>query len=73
MENNQNFISADYKTAINSYGEYYTVGELVAHEDADAGSATILSFEHDIASNEIKAITDKGHTHIDFLAKIKTF
>lgn len=71
LEKNQNFISADYKTAINSYGEYYTVGELVKHEDDSVGFATILSFEIDANFNEVGAITNRGYTHIDFLAKIK--
>ena len=67
----QNFISTDSKTVRNSYGEFFTVGEMVKHEDNDAGEARILSFEPIIERNEIRVHTDKGYTHIDFLVKLK--
>ena len=67
---NQNFISVDKKTARNSYGEFFSVGETVGHEGAD-NTATILSFEAEAEMNEVKVITDKGHAHIDFLVKLK--
>ena len=67
----QNFISVDKKTVRNSYGEFYTIGELVNHEDKEAGTATIILFEIDIEKNEIKVITNKGYAYIDFLVKIK--
>lgn len=69
IEKNQNFISTDKKTVINSYGEYFTVGEKVKHEDNDAGESIILSFEPNIEKNEIQVNTDKGYAHIDFLVK----
>lgn len=69
METKQNFISVDGKTARNSYNEFFSVGETVKHEDDSAGSATILRFEVDKEMNEVKAHTDKGYSHIDFLVK----
>jgi hypothetical protein len=56
---------------MNSYGEFFTVGELVLHEDETAGPATITSFETKIDNNEIRVNTDKGYAHIDFLVKVK--
>ena len=44
---NQNFISVDKKTARNSYGEFFSVGETVGHDGA-ADTATILSFEAEV-------------------------
>lgn len=70
IEKRQNFISVDQKTVINSYGEYFVVGEQVKHEDKDAGEATIISFEPSIEKNEIRVNTDKGYAHIDFLVKV---
>ncbi len=67
----QNFISVDQKTVRNSYGEFFTIGETVRHDDNEAGEATILSFEPIIERNEIKVYTDKGYAHIDFLVKVK--
>jgi len=71
IETRQNFISVDGKTVMNSYGEFFTVGELVKHEDTEAGTATIISFEPNIGKNEIRVNTDKGYAHIDFLVKVK--
>lgn len=70
IEINQNFISVDKKTVRNSYGEYFTVGELIGHEGAD-DTAIIISFKPIEEENEITVITDKGYAHIDFLIKIK--
>lgn len=67
MLERQNFISVDGKTVRNSYGDFYTVGEVVGHQDKEAGPATILSFEVDTVMNEVKVITDKGYSYIDFL------
>lgn len=64
----QNFISVDGKTVRNSYGQFFTVGEVVGHEGA-SDTATILSFEPVTEENEIRVITTKGHAHIDFLVK----
>ena len=69
IETKQNFISVDKKTVRNSYGEFFTVGELVKHDDEEAGTAKIISFECNIEKNEIKVVTDKGYAHIDFLIK----
>lgn len=69
-ETKQNFISVDQKTVMNSYGEFFTIGETVAHDEKEAGLATILSFEPSIEKNEIVVHTDKGYAHIDFLVKV---
>ena len=71
IETKQNFISVDGKTVMNSYGEFYTVGEVVLHEDDTAGPSTIISFEPDVNRNEIRVNTNEGYAHIDFLVKIK--
>ncbi len=63
----QNFLSCDKKTAINSYGVLFEVGEVVKHQDKEAGTAKIISFFEDIARNEIAAQTTKGVAHIDFI------
>ena len=68
---NQNFISVDGKTVRNSYGEFFTVGEIVKHENNSAGTAKIHSFEPIIDRNEIRVHTDSGYAHIDFLVKIQ--
>ena len=33
IETKQNFISVDNKTGRSSYGEFFTVGEIVEHHD----------------------------------------
>ena len=66
----KNFISADKKQAINSYGHVFIVETVVEHDDKEAGEAKIIRFEVDINMNEITAITDKGAAHIDFLNNI---
>lgn len=63
----QNFISADFRTARNSYEDFFTIGDIIIHEDEDAGEATIINFSMDIPSNEIIVNTDKGWAHIDFI------
>lgn len=69
---NQNFISVDEKTARNSYGEFFTIGDNVEHEDVSVLDIAIIEkFEIDKESNEIKAHTNKGWAHIDFISKIK--
>jgi len=70
LQKRQNFISVDKKTVINSYGEYFVIGEKVKHQDDDAGEATIFSFESNVEKNEIRVNTDKGYAHIDFLVKM---
>lgn len=65
-----NFISVDKQIVRNSYDEFFSVGETVQHEDEEAGSAVIQSFEVDEVSNEIKAHTNRGWAHIDFLVKL---
>ena len=62
-----NYISTDKQSAINSYGQEFLVGQEVIHDDKEAGSATILSFEVNDSENEVRANTDKGYAHIDFI------
>ena len=57
------------KTVRSSYGDFFTIGEIVGNADRSIGEATISTFEIDIKNNEIKAITDKGWAHVDFLVK----
>jgi hypothetical protein len=64
-----NFISVDRQQAMNSYGQVFSVGDYVKHDDKRSGEAKILSFEVDEESNEIKSHTDKGEAHIDFIWK----
>jgi hypothetical protein len=66
----RNFISCDSSVARNSYGEYFSVGEEVSHDDETVGSAYITGFEIDDAYNEVKVLTSKGYAHLDFLRKI---
>ena len=66
---NQNFISTDFRTVRNSYGNFFTIGEEVEHEDDEAGKAIITGFGLDIPSNEIMVYTTKGFTHLDFVVK----
>ena len=70
LEKRQNFINVAKNTVITSYGEYFCIGEEVKHEDDKAVTATIIRFEPDIESNEIRVITTKGYAHIDFLVKL---
>ena len=68
---NQNFLSVDGKTARNSYGQYFQVGETVGHEDDEAEQAEILSFSPIRKENEITVFTSKGYAHLDFLVKLE--
>jgi len=68
----QNFLSVDKKTARDSYGTFYTIGEEVGHEGAEEGDlAIIYGFVEEFDGNEIKVFTSKGHCHLDFCIKIK--
>ena len=65
----QNFLSVDGKTARNSYGDFFNVGEEVSHQDQEAGRSVILRFEAKKIENEITAYTSEGYAHLDFLVK----
>lgn len=71
------FISSDSKRAIQMHNEnlfvVFEVGETVSHQDKKVGHAKILSFEFDIPDNSVKVITDKGHTHLQFIEKLTLF
>jgi len=69
LEKRQNFISCNKKIAISSEGEYFSVGEIVEHQDIKAGEAKILRFESVHDENEITVHTTKGFAHLDFLIK----
>lgn len=69
IETRQNFVSVDSKTARNSHGDFFTVGETVRHQEDLAGNATIQKFEADLDKNEIRVDTDKGYAYLDFLEK----
>ena len=66
----QNFISVDGISARNSFDTYFTVGDVVSHQDTEVGTATIIGFELDIPRNEVRVNTDRGYAHIDFIDKI---
>lgn len=66
----QNFISADGKSAKDSYDNYFTVGDEVKHDGA-VELATIIGFSIDKETNEVAATTTKGIARIDFLTKIR--
>lgn len=69
--NRKNFISADKKSAISSYGQRFEVGETVGHADKNAGQSIVSSFDIDEESNEVKVYTDKGWAHLDFITKFE--
>ena len=57
----------------NVAGVNFRIGETVAHQDKDVGTATITDFEMSKTHEpEIMAQTDQGTAHIDFLEKIKS-
>lgn len=66
LELRQNFISVDSTIARDSYGSYFKIGDEVGHEGSN-DFATILSFEIDKESQEVKVNTSKGHCHLDFI------
>lgn len=70
MITNENLISCSRNVVINTTGEVLKVGDLVKHQDENAGRAIILSFEINEELGEVKAQTDKGYAHIDFLTKV---
>lgn len=69
---NKNFISSDLKSAINSYGKRFEVGDVVTHEGSDIKGerAVIFGFSIDQEKNEVRVDTDKGYAHIDFIDKV---
>lgn len=71
VKHRQDYLSTDNLTAISSNGEILEVGDLVEHDDKEAGTATIQSFTFDYESNEVVANTEKGSAHISFIFKIR--
>jgi len=70
VKHRQDYLSVDKLTAISSNGEILEVGDLVEHDDKEAGTATIKSFAFDYESNEVLANTEKGFAHISFIFKV---
>lgn len=68
----RNFLSVDKQISINSYGDMFYVGDVVKHDDDEAGIGTIESFEIDESTIEVRAITEKGWAHVDFISKENT-
>ncbi len=64
---NHNYISANRKSAINAYGMKFNVGDHVTHQDAEAGVAIITAFEINEEIGEVKAHTNMGYAHVDFI------
>jgi hypothetical protein len=71
IKHKQDYLSVNKLTAISSNGEILEVGDLVEHDDKEAGTATIQSFAFDYESNEVIANTEKGSAHISFIFKIR--
>jgi hypothetical protein len=68
-----NFLSGNKQVAINGRGTVLSVGDAVTHEGSDTpGEVGIIkSFEWNEEYGEVKAHTDKGHGHIDFMSHVK--
>ena len=48
-------------------GHRFRIGQVVAHDDEDAGTATILSFKVcEKCAPDLVAVTDRGEAHIAF-------
>jgi NADH dehydrogenase FAD-containing subunit len=71
VENRTDYLSVDKSKAISAHGEIFTVGDLVKHDDKEAGTATIQSFAFDYESNDVIANTEKGSARICFITKVK--
>lgn len=71
IENRIDYLSVDKSKAISAHGEIFTVGDLVEHQDKEAGTATIKSFAFDYESNDVVANTEKGSARICFISKVK--
>jgi len=71
VENRIDYLSVDKNKAISAHGEIFTVGDLVEHDDDEAGTATIKSFSFDYETNDVVANTEKGSARICFITKVK--
>lgn len=71
VENKTDYLSVDKTKAISAHGEIFTIGDLVEHDDKEAGTATIQSFAFDYESNDVVANTEKGSARICFISKVK--
>jgi len=67
---NQDFISTDSRTAINSHDILFTVNEVVGHMDTGAETITIKSFYCSTLQNKVLTSTSNGITYIDYLIKL---
>jgi hypothetical protein len=67
QKNRKNFMSVDGLTCMNSYGEFFNIGDEVKHESQGDEVAVIEKFEADGEACEIIAYTNLGTAHIDFI------
>lgn len=67
------YIAVDKGSAINSYGEKFIIGQLVGHQDEDAGFARITGFEFDEVQADVIVLTDKGHSCLPFIETVPVF
>lgn len=65
----KDYISVDKQTVISAEGHILQVGDLVSHDDENAGTAIINSFELEDKTNDIIAITTRGRARISYLTK----
>lgn len=70
IKHRQDYLSVDKSTAISAHGEIFTIGDLVEHDDEEAGTAIIKSFAFDYESNDVVANTEKGSARICFISKV---
>lgn len=69
IQESQNFISADSKTAIDTFGNRFSVDGEVFHIALDEQSVIIKRFEICAESAQVKAYHEKGWTYVDYLRK----
>lgn len=69
VDDRQDYLSIDKKTAISAEGLILRVGETVYHDGTDNESATINEFSIDEESYDIIAHTNLGTARISFLYK----
>lgn len=69
----ENTINSTKTVGIDSYGNIYEIGDKVTHDGAvDPNQVgTISMFSRDEESEEIKAHTEHGWAHLDFIEKVE--
>lgn len=66
----KDYLSVDKLTAISAEGEIFEIGDVVKHDDKEAGQATIKSFYFNYETNDVGVNTEKGSSNICFITKI---